>query len=293
MRMHKICLCVLASICMASVLRANTVITLANSAGTPDAIFSDVATSTGATIALNGAMTVTVFFSDGSNTGPLAWVTNVGTCTSAGSCGQATGAVGNGVWTLTESFNTGTIANTLSPDTSAQNPWTLTNTSSTVGIASITLNGVVSAIKGTIFDRDFFGAPPGATSVGQEGTPFGSSGIDFTFDAETGGSSPYTVTVQYSNIVTLVGAAQPCLGANWSQGGTNTTATGCGDSFGTVSFAFSAPFVATTTVTPTTWVFFQDTDAVAAPEPVTFGFTAIALLAVGVGVYRKRRSRIV
>jgi len=262
--------------------RASAVITLANSNGATDSIFGLAATATGS--GMSGLFTVTVFFTNGSNSGPVSWTTNVGACTTAALCGLASGAIGNGSWTLTESLNSGFVADPNNPDTTAQNPWTLTTSSSTVGIASVVLNGVVSNTRGVVFDRDFFGAPPGASSGGQEGTAGGVGGLDFTFKTESASNSGNTTTVQYSNIAALI-AAPPCRGSNWSA---NNPVTGCQDEWGTVSFAFSNSFIATTTTAPVFYSFFQDTDLVDAPEPNVFVLSGLGLLALG--IYRKVRK---
>jgi len=229
-------------------------------------------------------LTVTVFFTNGTSAA-VGW-SNTATCTAAGFCGQASGAAGNGTWTLTESFNTGSVGDLTNPDTTGIFAWSLTNTSTTLGIASVQLNGVVSNTRGVVFDRDFFGAPPGASSGGQEGSAGGAGGLDFTFASEAGGNSPYTVTVQYSNIAAII-AAPPCRGSNWVG---NNPVTGCGDAYGTVSFTFGSPFIASTTSTPTRYAFFQDTDLVDAPEPVTFWLIGGGLAAIV--AYRRRRASV-
>jgi hypothetical protein len=127
-----------------------------------------------------------------------------------------------------------------------------------------------------VFDRDL-------GSMGQTGTPGSSFGIDYTTRVpfDSGGNAPYTATVTYDNRTTLV-SNLACIGF-----GTNTNA-GCGDVWGTVSWVFNNPFIATTVVTPTTWVFFQDTDLVVAPEPLTLALTGAGLF--GLIAYRKRRQ---
>jgi len=271
---------------VATMAHAATIITNPNSNGVTDSIFGINASSTGDSLA--GLLTVTVFFTSGANSGPIAWTTGVGACTSGVGCGLASGAVGNGAWTLTVSGSTGFIADPNNPDTSAQVPWTLTNSSSTVGIASVLLNGVVSNTRGVVFDRDFLN---GSTTHGAEGTPGGAGGVDFTFVSESGGNTPYTVTAQYSNIAALV-AAPPCRDASggpvtWSA---NTAVSGCQDEWGTLAFSFSQPFIATTTSTPTRFAFYQDTDEVTAPEPVTFWLIGGGLAAFV--AYRRRRASV-
>jgi len=95
-------------------------------------------------------MQVTVNFVGG-GTSAGTWATNVTGCTQAADCGNATGTIGNGNWTLTESGNTGSVTDIHNPDRTALNPWTLTNTSTDHAIASVVLNGIPSH---KVFDRD-------------------------------------------------------------------------------------------------------------------------------------------
>jgi len=265
--------------------QASQVITLANQPGVTDPIFGINPGAIGNNMA--GVLSVTVFYTGGGSD-TVIWATNIGACTAAAFCGQASHTVTGGAWTLTELFNTGSVSDLTHPDTTPVNAWTLTNSSQSVGIASVVLNGVVDSSHGVVFDRDFFGAPPGVSSGGQEGTPGGAGGLDFTFASEGSGHAPYTVTVQYSNLVTVLNTAQGCNGANWSQGGVNTATTGCGDSWGTLSFTFGNSFISTS-ATPTFYAFYQDTDLVTAPEPTTSLLAGGALLILGlVAVYRRR-----
>jgi len=233
-----------------------------------------------------GLLAVTVFYSNGTNSGPILWSTTP-TCTTAAFCGQANAAVGNGAWTLTVSNNTGSVTNSVSPDTSGVNPWTLTtnNTVSTLAIASVSLNGVVSSTTGVLFGRDFLN---GSSTGGTAGTPGDGGGLDFTFASAANGNSPnYNVTVQYTNIATLIGAPHSACGGNWSA---NFLDTGCQDEYGTVNFTFGGSnFIATSTLSATNFVFFQDTDEVMAPEPSTMILAGMALLALALS-YRLRKT---
>jgi len=255
---------------LASLASASTVIIAADGVGANDSIFGLSASTTGSTMI--GLLSVTVFFTGGGNSGPTTW----SACSSGVFCGQASGAIGNGVWTLTQLGDPGAVTNSTSPDTSAVNPWTLTNTSTTVGIASVALSGIVSPSSGVVFDRDL-------NTGGQSGTPGSNFGVDYTFKSESGGNSPYTATVTYNNKATII-AAPPCIGFGTNSG------VGCGDVWGSVNFSFGSPFIAATTVTPTTWLFFQDTDMVQSPEPITVGITGAGLLTLMIAYRRRRRA---
>src|SRR5262249_54014365 len=142
-------------------------------------------TTTGAQMVGTGLLTVTVFFSDGSNSGAIAWTNGTNPVTSADcsqaiNCGLATGAAGNGGWVLQQVGDTG-AANASSPNTTAVNPWVLWNTSTNLAIDHIVLNGNF----GIVFDRDNF-------TNGQVGTPSSNFGIDYTFNSESGADSPFT-----------------------------------------------------------------------------------------------------
>jgi hypothetical protein len=228
---------------------------------------------------------------------PVLWTTNVGTCTTVVSCGQASGAISGGTWTLQEVGDTGSVGNNTNPEGTANNPWTLTNTSSTTPITSVVISGDLSnscfasnlnvsgCIHGVVFDRDR-ATGAGANSLGQEGTPGGGFGITYTFSSESGRNSPFTANVTYSNIVALTGPNQGCLGSTFAA---NSTVTGCGDEWATLTFTFSGnPFQATASPnTAAVWSFFQDTDAAVAPEPLTMGLMGAGLFALA--ALRKRR----
>jgi len=152
-----------------------------------------------------------------------------------------------------------------------------------LAIASVSLNGVVDNSHGVLFGRDFLN---GVSQGGLEGTQGDAGGLDFTFKSETGGNAPYTVTVQYTNIAVLIGSTHTACSNGWSA---NFRDTGCQDEFGTVNFSFANNFVATSTLTPTNFLFFQDTDEATAPEPMTLGLTAVSLAALVI-VYRRRHA---
>jgi hypothetical protein len=182
----------------------------------------------------------------GSTTG--VWATNVSGCTQAADCGKATGTIGNGIWTLTESGNTGSVTSVDNPDGTALNAWTLSNTSTDHAIASVVLNGIPAH---KAFDRDLH-------TDGQFGTPGSVYGIDYTFHSESGANVPYTVTVTYAGLVTLDGPNQPGQGSAFSSKG---TAAGVGDLWSQLTFAFTGggSFMATAAGN-SVWSFFQDTD---------------------------------
>jgi hypothetical protein len=189
------------------------------------------------------------FVGGGTSTGT--WATNVTGCTLAADCGKAAGAIGNGNWTLTESGNTGSVTDIDNPDRTAVNPWTLTNTSTDLAIASVVLNGIPAH---KVFDRDLH-------SDGQFGTPGSVYGIDYTFHSESGANAPFTMTVTYAGLVTLDGPNQPGQGSVFSSRG---TATGVGDLWSQLTFAFTGggSFMATA-ASSAVWSFFQDTDTAA------------------------------
>jgi hypothetical protein len=266
----------LMALCFVGAMNAGTVSIL------PDVSGTGVIASSITTFATTGADMLGMLVSV--NGGAAATWTTCG----AG-CGQATGTLGDGTWTLTVTGNTGNVSSVTNPDGTALTPWTLTSTSTTVAITSVLLDGVPGS---TLFDRDrvtYLGPPTG----GQEGTPNSSFGIDYTFASEAGQNAPYAVGVTYSNLVTLAGAPQACNGAAF---GTNTTATGCGDLWGQLSFTFApGAFIATTTGKnhgDAVWSFFQDTDngpgITFVPEPLTSGLMALGFLAIM--AHRKRRS---
>ena len=272
-KMHSLAV-VLVALGLAGVANGNTVIVGADVNNPPDLVSSISNFKVdGADMAALG-LNVVVHFSNGTNSGPIAWTAICGA-----SCGQATGVAGNGTWTLTETGDTGSVSDLFNPDTSGINAWTLTNTSTNLAITSVDLLGG----NNLIFDRDNHLTNP--TDSVQLGTPGSSLGIDYSFSSESGANSPFTVTVTYSNIVTLAGAAQACQGAGYAG---KDTSTGCGDVWGNLTFAFTAggPFL-NVGAANAVWAFFQDTDT-PAPEPLTMGLTGIGLLALA--VYRKRRG---
>jgi hypothetical protein len=266
---------------LSGVAHASTIVYNANvSAPSEEAFGISGFVTTGAAMASQG-LTVIVHFSDLSTSGVVAWVTDVAGCTSASGCGQASGVAGNGTWTLTQTGSTGAVIDPTNPDTTAINPWTLTNTSTNLAITSVDIIG------GTllVFDRDM--GPPGtgvAPSGGQVGTPGSAFGVDYVFNSESGANAPFTVAATYSRILTLQGAPQACSGAAFP----GTTAAGCGDEWGVLTFAFTVgTFQGTVGGGNAVWSFFQDTDTIGTPEPATIGLIGVGLLALG--VYRKRR----
>ena len=258
---------------VAGVARANTVVE-AEDLNQPPVVQAGItnAVISGFDMAALG-LTITVNFVGGGNSGPVAWTTcGIG-------CGQASGSIGDGSWTLTQSGNTGASTNALNPNNTAQNPWTLTSTATNVAIASVILNGGSSIV----FDRDLHRsvlAPPES----QQGTPGTGFGIDFT-EKVIAPNEGWTVTATYSRILQFSGPAQACLGSTYVSLG-KTTDTGCGDAWGALAFAFTAgPAFQNGAV----WSFFQDTDAaVGVPEPLSMGLVGGGLIALA--AYRKWRT---
>lgn len=192
------------------------------------------------------------FVGGGSST--ASWVS------SGATSGQASGAIGNGTWTLTESGDTGAVFNSSSPDTTAINPWTLTNTATNVAIASVSIDGNPASV---VFDRDHF-------TNGQVGTPNSFVGIDYVFMSESGANSPFGVTVTYGRPVQFLSgpmAGNACQGAFYTG---LTASIGCRDLWGGLSFSFTSggPFQATAAGNAI-WSFFQDTDLVVSSMKIT------------------------
>jgi len=203
---------------------------------------------------------------------------------------------GGGTWTLSQSGvqGTGFVENTASPDTTARNFWTLTNTSTTTAISSVDILGGLVLNGNVVFDRDT-ATGGGARSGGQIGTPGSDFGIDFVASttsvippspppADSGPNSQYSVFGTYFNIVQLTGPNQGCSGALFSG---NSTVTGCGDLWQGLTFAFNSPtaFIGGAG-NPASFHFFQDTDQLGTPgtapvpEPQTLGLMGVGLAAV-------------
>jgi hypothetical protein len=261
----------LASLCFAVVAQAGTVNILPNVNGTTQQIWAvNSAATTGATMV---GMQVTVTFAD-SSTQTLTWgATGFDT-------GQVSGAAGNGTWTLSVTGNTGDRS-APAPFGAPLTPWVLTSTSTNLAISSIVLDGTGGSSRpgGTIFDRD-------PSDNGSIGTPNSAFGIDYRFNTETGVHAPFTVNVTYSNIVALFGANQGC--DTTSPFSANSTVTGCGDEWAKLTFAFTGNQFVGTGGGPATWRYFQDSDTIGAPEPLTMGLMGAGLLCLA--AYRRRRS---
>ena len=264
---------------LASIASANTVVYNGDGAGSPFVVFNMTGFATTGADMVGFGLLVNVHFSDASSSGPVAW-TNTATCTAVGLCGQASGVAGNGVWTLTETGDTGSVANPANPDGTALRAWTLTNTSTNLAISSVQLIG-----GGRIsFDRDRV-TNAGPPTGGQIGTPGSNFGIDYVFASESGANNPFTVGVTYDNIIQFF-TSQACQGAAFAA---NNTLTGCGDEWNNVTFTFTVgTFQGTVGGGNAVWGFFQDTDTIGVPEPATVGLMSAGLL-LGVFAYRKRR----
>jgi len=270
-------LAVVGMVGLAGTAYASTTFVAADTNGVPLSVFGF------STFAVTGAdmngMLVKVTFDDNS-TSITTWSNTSATA------GAASGAVtGGGTWSLSENGNTGLVAGPTI-DGTAENPWTLINTSTVHAITSIQLTGGILFNGNVVFDRNL--SVVGTPLVGiQEGTPGSSFGVTFS---NTGSPNPpadsgnFTATATYSNIVTLLGASQACNGAGFS---TKNTATGCGDAWQSITIAFSGTSFIANGGTAAQFSFFQDTDVVGVPEPVTFGLVGLGLL--GVAAFRRRR----
>ncbi len=292
-------------LCLASIASASTVNYLPDVTGTTAVASAITAPANGASMA--GEISVSI------NGGPaVLWETNVGACTSGILCGEATGAISGGTWTLLEVADTGAQGNPNLPETTAVNAWTLTNTSTTTAITSVVINGNLTTatagvtnnscfgttlpgncVNGIVFDRDLASNTTTTStpteSDGQSGTPNGLGGITYTEKTSSEVGGPYTVGVTYSNIVALAWPVNVgCGGAAFSG---NSTVSGCGDEWATLGFSFTGgnAFEATG-ATAAQWAFFQDTDTAVAPEPLTMALTGLGLLALA-GVRKYRASR--
>jgi hypothetical protein len=290
-------------LCLAGTAHAGTISYLADDASTSvQAAAITQQTVLGSDQAQNGGIQVTVATASTNSTAN--WTTTSGCNASTPGlstggalitgCGQASGSIGGGTWTLSETGDTGTaLVGPGSPDQTAQNPWTLTYNGSTP-LTSITLNGFVASI---VFDRDTpkCGTDPACTpSGGAVGTPNGGFGIDATYDNNSldylsGTATAFTLNAQYSEILTLAGPNQGCQGSAFAS---FSTVTGCTDEWGkmTLTFTGGGAFDGTA-LNPATLLFFQDTDSVATPEPFTLGLMTAGLLALAtLGRLRKNRT---
>jgi len=210
------------------------------------------------------------------NNGPaILWAADCGAL-----CGSAHATLGDGAWTLTQTDDTGHITG-INPDTTGDHPWVLSNSATNTAITSVRL--ITSGLL--VFDRDL-------NSNGLEGTPGSSFGIDFNANnlADSGPGTPRTVTVQYDNLVSVVSGGTSCVPSGFNGGG-HTPQTGCGDTWGNITFTFTggSAFIGTV-ANPAIFAFYQDTDLVGAPEPVTFGLSALGLVAL-IAAHRFRKVR--
>jgi hypothetical protein len=267
--------------CLAVSANASTAIIGADSNVTPIVVFGATTfTTTGAT--MTGLQVTVNFEGGGSSTGFFA--------TGCGDdCGSATGSAGSGTWTLAQTGNTGQVTSATNIDGTPLNYWTLTNTTG-LTITSVDLLGG-EVFGNVIFDRNRadFDTPIPAPSI-QVGTPGSSFGITFqttSSNAKPADSGDYTVTVTYRNIVQFHSGVA-CQGAAFTGRDTSSPSGGCGDAWQGVSFAFTGgPAFNGTVGTPTVFHFYQDTDEIGVPEPLTFGLMGAGLAAIA--LLRKRQ----
>jgi len=251
-----------------------------NSGSTADTVFGITTFTTTGFTEVAAGMQVDVFFSDGSHqlvdwtSNSVCDATTAAPSTSTG-CGLATGTITGGTWTLTETGDPGLIAGatTSNPQTNALDPWTLTNTSTSVAITEVELIGGPFIV----FDRDRATANGTDSTVGSVGTP--NSGAGITWEAPSGS---FTINVTYDNEVGLV-TPQACQ--NFSPDTTFSGNTPCGDEWNNLTFSFTG----TTLFEDSSLVFYQDTDEVGLPEPTTIALVGIGVLALVGG--RKRLLR--
>jgi hypothetical protein len=286
-KMKVLILSALLAVTWVPIVGASTVVVGADTNSPVDGIFTLTSfAATGFSMALNG-LTVTINFSSGPSQ-TIAWThPNSGACLDIAGCGLASGTLSGGVWTLTETGDTGGVVGTT-----PVNAWTLTNTSTATAITSVVLNGGPNVV----FDRDRQTGTGTDSGSLQEGTPGSAGGITYKFGgAEAQGnvtSNVFTANVTYSGIANVNGIpTQSCLGSTFNTAG-HDTSTGCGDIWNNVTFTLTGGtggFIASASG-PAFWTFFQDTDLVGAPEPATLGFVGLAL--AGLFGYRIRRSSV-
>jgi len=292
--------------CLVGVGNASTAVIGSDTTGTPLVVYGITSfTTTGADMALSGGLQVTVNFANASTGAPVGSPSTAVFVAGCGTgCGSASGSVfGGGTWTLTQTGNTGSVGDASNPDSQPINFWTLSTTGAVSAIASVQLMGGPTN-GNVVFDRDR-ATGTGATTGGQIGTPGSAFGIDFVTSTTSivppspppADSANFLVNVTYSNIVRLAGAAgsRPCQNAAGGTAvsgpfaGLDSATTGCGDTWQNLTFSFSP---ATAFAGTSTFHFFQDTDMIGTPEPVSLALMSGGLLLIAT-LYRRRQKRLV
>jgi len=282
------------SLSLAGTATANTVTVLSDSAAPGLAVWGIVDASLSGFDMVALGLTVKVHFGNSAFDDPngTAWTTNSG-CNAAtvgggvgqSGCGLASAAVGgnsaNGSWTLTTTGNTGAIlgGSTSNPEANAVNAWTLSSNATGAGMNIVSVELIGS--PRLVFDRDRATGTGTDSTVQDEGTPSSKSGITMW----TPGSETKTVSTQYTSLVSLLVPSTTCLGSSSTPPfNGNNTATGCGDEWNRVVFTFTGAQLLNNS-----FVFFQDTDQVGTPEPMTIGLVGFTL--VGLFMVRKRLAK--